>query len=269
MTSPRLVLFSHVDGVLSEPASTPVVNAVSLLARARVPLVLCSSRTRAEIEHIALALGTRHPFVCEHGNALFVPRGYFPFPVGNSREIAGYDVVEFGRRYPSVVDTLHRTAERVSVPVRGFSDMSVEEVADEYGLSMLVARLAKLRDYGELFRVLDGSRGGLEHLTAALDAAGLPCIRGPRYHHVGAAVDTTLGISMLCEMYQRACGPVSTVSITSQGSHAPFARVVSSTAAVDAETPAAWARCVGDLVAGHGRQNPEVAGSYGRTSWLF
>src|SRR5688572_20509209 len=139
MTSPRLVPFSHVDGVLSEPASTPVVNAASLLPRARVPLALCSGRTRADIEHVALALAARHPFVCEYGNALFVPRGYFPFPIDNSREIAGYDVVEFGRAYPAVVETLRRTAERAGVPIRAFSDMSVEEVAEEFGLPMLVA----------------------------------------------------------------------------------------------------------------------------------
>src|SRR5688572_5957766 len=131
MTGPQLVLFSHVDGVLSEPASTPVVNAVSLLARARVPLVLCSGRTRAEIEHVTLALGIRHPFICEGGGALFVPRGYFPFATDNAREIAGYDVVEFGRTYRDVVDTLHRTAGRAGVQVRGFDDMSVEEVAED------------------------------------------------------------------------------------------------------------------------------------------
>lgn len=268
MTGPQLVLFSHVDGVLSEPASTPVVNAVSLLARARVPLVLCSGRTRAEIEHVALALGTRHPFICEGGNALFIPHGYFPFEIDNSREIAGYDVVEFGRRYRTVVDTLHRTAERVGVQVRGFDDMSVEEVAEEQRLSMLVARLAKLRDYSELFRLLDGTPADLDRLCAALDAARLPCIRGERYHHVGAPVDASLGISMLCVMYRKARGPIHAAGIARDGADAA-GRVVASTAVVERDTPSEWAACVGALLGGRRRPTGAAAGATGRLSWIL
>ena len=269
MTSPRLVLFSHVDGVLSEPASAPVVNAVSLLARARVPLVLCSGRTRAEIEHVVLALGTRHPFVCEYGNALFVPRGYFPFPIDNSREIAGYDVVEFGRAYPAVVEALRRTAERVGVHVRSFSDMSVEEVAEELGLPMLVARLAKLRDYGELFRLLDDTPSSFDRLSAALESSRLPCIRGYRFHHVGAAVDISLGVSMLRVMYERALGPVQTVGVTRAGTDAALGRVVTSTTVIDADAPATWGECIGELVGGRSRSVHAAAGPAERLSWIL
>jgi mannosyl-3-phosphoglycerate phosphatase len=265
MTGPQLVLFSHVDSVLSEPASTPVVNAVSLLARLRVPLVLCSGRTRAEIEHATLALGTRHPFICEGGNALFIPRGYFPFEIDNSREVAGYDVVEFGRRYRDVADTLHRTAERAGVLVRGFDDMSVEEVAAECGLPMLVARLAKLRDYGEMFRLLDAAPDDLDRLCAALEAARLTCIRGERYHHVSAPVDASLGISMLSVMYRRARGPIHAAAITRD---AADGRVVASTAVVKSNTPLAWAASVGELLGGRRAGTHAAAEAIGRSSWI-
>jgi predicted mannosyl-3-phosphoglycerate phosphatase (HAD superfamily) len=269
MAGPQLVLFSHVDSVLSEPAGTPVVNAVSLLARLRVPLVVCSGRTRAEIEHATLALGTRHPFICEGGNALFIPRGYFPFDIDNSREIGGYDVVEFGRRYRDVVNTLHRSAERAGVQVRGFDDMSADEIAeDDGGLSTLVAPLAKLRDYSELFRLPDDAPADLDRLCAALDAARLTCIRGERYHHVGAAVDASLGTTMLCVMYRRAYGPIQPVAIARDASDAA-GHVVPTMALMESETPAAWAACVSKLLEARERPKRVADGAGGRLSWIL
>lgn len=263
--SPKLVVFSDVDGVLADPANASVASAVSLLARERVPLVLCSSRTRAEIEHIAKALGSRHPFVCEHGDALFVPRGYFPFEVPNAREVAGYDAIEFGRSYGAVVEALGRAAARTSVKVRGFNDMSVEEVAEECGLPLLTARLAKLRDYGEFFRVIDARPGAVDRLFLALEAARLRCIAGPRYHFVGGAADISLGMSTLCTMYERAFSAVRFAAVTHGGVDAP-ARVLRQTVVVHADSTADWARVVTDIAGSFRRRTDAPAPAVGEVS---
>ena len=159
----RILIFSEVDGVLRDPSVdslAPAAHILAELAGDEVSLVLCSSKTRAELEQIQQELGIRHPFVSENGGALFIPPAYFDFAVPHAQDIAGYQAVEFGRPYADVVDTLHRTADQTGVEVLGFSDMTIEDVARECDVTLLQARLAKLREYDEPFRMVDPSTEG-------------------------------------------------------------------------------------------------------------
>ncbi len=80
---PPIVVFSDLDDTLFEPHAFSVDasarRALNRLERQQLPLVFCSSRTRAEIELIQQELGINHPFVSENGAAVFLPRGYFAF----------------------------------------------------------------------------------------------------------------------------------------------------------------------------------------------
>jgi mannosyl-3-phosphoglycerate phosphatase len=212
-----IVVFSEIDGVDCARAGSFVTaaNALKHLAPDQVPLVLCSSRTRAEIEEMQQELGIRHPFVCESGAAAFIPVGYFDFDVPNARDRAGYQAVEFGWPYAEVVHTLGRTARRLGIEVVGFSDMSVDEVARECHLTLLQARLAKLREYGERFRLLDPGETTRSRLFRALKAVALHCVTGERFDDVGRAVDNGVGVNLLCSLYQRAYGGVLTVGLAS------------------------------------------------------
>ena len=212
-----LIVFSDVDGVFDQASPNSFNSAarrLGWLTRNHVPLVLCSSKTRAELEHISQGLGIRHPFICESGSAVFIPKGYLGFPVGSGRELAGYKAVEFGRSYTEVVDILRTTADRQRIGIRGFSDMSVEEVARESSASLFEARLATLREYGEFFRVLDPDPAARLRLFTALRSARVLCTTiGRLYDHAGAAVDHRLGVSLLSGLYRRACGDVVSVGV--------------------------------------------------------
>ena len=144
------IIFTDVDGTLIDHTTYSIEAASGALARLAergVPLVLCSSKTRAEVERLQRELGRAHPFVTENGGGVFVPPGYFPFPLPGARRRAAYDVIELGRPYEEIVDALHRASARSGVGVVGFNDMSVEEVAADAGLSLAGAGLAKLREY--------------------------------------------------------------------------------------------------------------------------
>lgn len=253
-----LVIFSDVDGVLRDPpphSFAAAASALECLSRERVPLVLCSSKTRAELEHIQQELGIDHPFVCENGGATFIPRGYFGFEVPCVRDVAGYEAVEFGRPYPEVVETLHRTAQRLRIDVIGFSDLSVEEVARECRLTLLRARLAKLREYEEPFRLLDPSPAARERLLEGLHAAGLRCITHGRYEHVGAPVDKHLGVNMLRTLYRHAFDRMVTVGLADTLADHDLPRLVDYSVIVQdddrvkgAVDIVGWAEAVAELV---------------------
>jgi hypothetical protein len=84
-------------------------------------------------------------------------------------------------------------------------------VATEFDLPLLQARLAKLRDYSEPFRVVDANPGAVARLMKSLRAAGLECASRGRYHYVGAIHREAAG-RYLRGLYERAFGEVLTLA---------------------------------------------------------
>jgi mannosyl-3-phosphoglycerate phosphatase len=183
------------------------------LAVRRITLVLCSRRTRAEVESIRQDLGIFHPFVCENGAAAFVPERYFGSELENTRKVGGYQAIEFGTPYEQVVETVRRVADRLNLRVQGFHDMSVEQVSREQGLSLLDARLAKLREYSEPFRLLSANPVAEYRLLKALSAAGLTCVTLGPFHHAGTVSGAGGAATVLTTLYRVAFGAIVTAVV--------------------------------------------------------
>src|SRR5512146_373029 len=225
-----LVVFSDLDGTLLDHDTysfQAARAALEELARARVPLVLCSSKTRAEIEQLRPQLALGHPFISENGGALFVPEGYFPFATGGVRRWPACEAIEFGTPYHALVTALREAADTLRIPVVGFSDMSVEEVARLCGLPLLQARLAKLREYDEPFRIIDPSPRTRSRLLRALHRRGLRCTRSSRFEHLTGRTDKGVAVAALRALYERAVEePVVTIGLGDSLSDLPLLRAV-------------------------------------------
>lgn len=222
-----LVIFADVDNILVDRFRSFEESAwaIDLLARNDIPLVLCSGKTRAQLEAVHQLLGICHPFICEHGAAAFIPPGYFD-RVPDGRSVAGYHVVEFGRPYRDVLERFHLAAARARADVVGFNDMSIEEVASRCGLSLMEAQLAKLREYDEPFMFANGARRDRERLVRAVRDANLGWRRGEGFEHVGAFVDLDVAVQLLCTLYRDAYGKVSTIGFGVVPGHAALLRTV-------------------------------------------
>ena len=248
---PSIVVYSDVDPVLLDPYTPRFAAAAAALREIELDdaaLVLCSGHTRAELEFIQQKLDINHPFICENGGAVLIPDGYFRFDVANTRSLPGYHAVEFGRPYADVVDILHRTADALRLPVVGFSDMSIENVAQECRLPMLQARLAKLREYEEPFRLLTPSSAAWSRLSKALHCASLRCTRGQTFDRVGAPVDCSVGVNLLNSLYRRSGAVVTTVGLTQTTNEDSLLPLVDHSITVAAEQTAAGAPAVIDVV---------------------
>ena len=213
----ELVVVSDVDGCLLDARTyshAEAAPAVAALERHAVPLVLCTSKTRAEVERLQHDIGITAPFVVENGGALYVPPGAFPFAIPTAHEVAGYQVVAFGRPHAAVLRTLLDTAARVGVAVVTFDGMSTEEVADECGLTLAQARLAKLREYDEPFRLAAPTSGAARtRLWRALREAGLHCSSGGRFEHVTGGTDKSVPLAVLRRLYSSIYRTVEIVGI--------------------------------------------------------
>jgi len=207
---------TDVDGCVVDRTHSAHAGAAAALERLKetgIPIILCSSQTRAELERLQQELGLSDPFIAENGGALFAPIGVFSFPLLGAARREPYEVVEFGKPHREVVDLLKRVAAREGVAVATFSDMSVQDVADECGLSLAAARLAKLRDYDEPFRVVTSDPGARARLCRALRSAGLRCSRGGRHDHVTSGANKGLAAVFLRRCYMREWGEVTAVGL--------------------------------------------------------
>jgi mannosyl-3-phosphoglycerate phosphatase len=208
----RKIIFTDLDGTLLDHDTYSYAEAGEALALVKeqgIPLVICSSKTRAEIEQYRDELNLCHPFISENGGGIFVPEETFSFEFDSARIVDNYRVLELGTRY----EMLRRAIEdfrRQGLGIKGFGDMTAEELAKEAGLSVRQARLAKKREYDEAFRLL---RGDPNKLVSLIRAKGLNQTRGGRYWHLMGANDKGRAVKILSGLYEKEFGVVVSVGI--------------------------------------------------------
>ncbi len=268
----NLVFVTDVDGCLLDHQTgshAAADRAVERLKADGIPLVVCSSRTRAELERLREELGLTSPFIVENGGALYIPTGTFRTRVNGTRHVPGYEVLEFGRPHGEVLAKLLRTAAQIGIEVSTFSGLSVQRVADECGLSLAQARLAKLREYDEPFRLVEPDPFARTKLWRALRGAGLRCSAGTRYDHVTGRTDKSTPIATLRRLYASAIGEVVFVGLgdsiedlellgavdvpvvvrnSSAGTGELLARQVHRAFVTSQEGPAGWSEAVASLL---------------------
>ena len=212
----QLVVFSDLDGTLLDHDTYSFDDARPALERlghAGVPLVLCTSKTRAEVEPLRAALDNDSPFIVENGGAIMIPDGYFSVEIdaADSARSEGMLVVPLGDSYETLVAALARASRESGVRVRGFADMTDAEVADATGLSLDQARLARRRDFDEPFEIIDADRA--DALLAAIEREGKRWTAGGRFHHITGATDKAAAVRRVAELYRREAGAVTTVGV--------------------------------------------------------
>ena len=202
---PNLIVYSDLDGSLldgttySYEAATPALTA---LREQGIPLVLVSSKTRAEMEPLRRRLDLRDPFIVENGGAVFVPQGLFDFPLDRMRTRSPYQVIELGLPYHMLREVLKQIEHAVETPLQGFGDLSVEAIMQVTGLPRADAILAKQREYDEPF-LLQGPQALIEEVCRQIVTRGLRWTKGGRLFHLMGENDKGGAASALLRCYHR------------------------------------------------------------------
>jgi mannosyl-3-phosphoglycerate phosphatase len=224
-TAFRLLVFTDLDGTLLDHDTydfSAALPALEALRAAHVPLILCSSKTFAELAHWWKVLDLNDPFITENGGGWFIPKhglvpaahqepgaagkvpagaSSSPPPLGQER----YCFMLMGASYATLRTALGEIAKATGLPLVGFGDLSVAQVAARTGLTDAQSRLAKMRDADEPF-FIDGDYGkdDIDRLQSETWRIGLRMTRGGRFFHLTGRSDKGSAARELLKLYRAA-----------------------------------------------------------------
>jgi len=213
---PRFLVFTDLDGTLLDHDTyrwDEAGPALALCAELDVPVVLVSSKTRAEMDVLRRELGLGSPFISENGGGIFFPQKSAAEPPPDALLDDGLWKWSLGPPYRDVVAALHEIREELGWDIRGFSDMTVPEISRLTGLDPERARLAAMREYDEPFIAPRPQGSGMDALIGAASRRGLLVTEGGRFHHLHGPCDKGEAVEKLSRWYEKAYGPVKSMAL--------------------------------------------------------
>jgi mannosyl-3-phosphoglycerate phosphatase len=215
------VIFTDLDGTLLDHLTysfEPALPALETLKEQSIPLVFCTSKTKAETEKIRSRMENIHPFIVENGGAIFIPEDYFSSDLDKSREFdrkdkknSKYQIIELGTPYTRLREFLLQLQAQFPGKIKGFGDMSAEKVAELCEFSRDEALLAKQRAYDEPFILDDEKLTGDIQKNAQL--SNLKVTRGGRFHHLMGLNDKGRATSLLLSIYKKYFADLKSVAL--------------------------------------------------------
>ncbi|MHB8879877.1 MAG: HAD-IIB family hydrolase [Thermodesulfovibrionales bacterium] len=213
----KFIIFTDLDGTLldySNYSFEKALPALELVRQHAIPLMLCSSKTRAEIDYYRKKLSNNHPFVSENGGGIFIPRKYFNFPLPAAsypiEKEADYDVIRLGAKYSDLRNAF-RELQQEGFDITGFGDMTAGELADIASMNIDEARMAKERDFDEPF-IYKGPKHELPHLFQSINQKGFTYTQG-RFFHILGSSSKGVAVSILTDLYTMKYGKIKTIAL--------------------------------------------------------
>ncbi|MDO6488113.1 HAD-IIB family hydrolase [Colwellia sp. 6_MG-2023] len=198
------VIFSDLDGTLLDHytyQSTPASTTLEQLKNSKIPVVLNTSKTLAELEIINQSLNLNAPFIVENGAAIYIPIGTFAKQPEDTQTIEGFWVKSFCLPREYWLTLLSEKSGQFSNQYQGFSTLTDAELAEITGLSLADANRAKQRQFGEPIHWLGDETTKKQFIEHMLDL-GANVVQGGRFIHIGDYCDKGQALIWLAEQYR-------------------------------------------------------------------
>jgi mannosyl-3-phosphoglycerate phosphatase len=203
----QILIYTDLDGTLLDHHTYSFQEAVPALKQIKknnIPLVLCSSKTKGELEEYQKKLRIKHPFISENGGAIFIPKGYFNKPENNLKPRGKYLIWELGTPYQKLRKKLLEVSRKFGVKVVGFGDLKAKQIASMFDLPSKEARLARKRGYDEPFYFLDEVEPKqIRGIEKEFKKSGLNLTKGGRFFHLMGENDKGRAVRLLTSMYKQ------------------------------------------------------------------
>ncbi len=211
------IIFTDLDDTLLDHNSYKWEKAESALKHcidSNIPVILVSSKTRAEIRTIHREMGLDFPFISENGGGIFFPLRYEKDLMGQAFSLSdGLIKITLGRPYKDLVVHLKEIAEDTGLNLRGFSQMNPKEVMDLTGLSEDQCTQALDREFDEPFILADQEDTDKEELISSAVKRGLRVSEGGRFYHLHGDSDKGRAANWLISFYRKRYDPVYSIAL--------------------------------------------------------
>ncbi|MBN1636607.1 MAG: HAD-IIB family hydrolase [Deltaproteobacteria bacterium] len=199
----KLLILTDLDGTLLDYFTYSInqaLESLELLQELDVPVVVVSSKTRAEIEYMLNISNLSGIFASENGSAVFIAHDLGLKFIQTSYVSGSFSVIQLGQSYARIIDTIRQAKVYCGADIRGFADMSIKEVARITGLDIEAAERAKQREFSEPV-IFNGSREQLIKFQDFLKESGLSWLMGGRFLHVLGQCDKGLAAQIIINLF--------------------------------------------------------------------
>ncbi len=198
------VVFTDIDGTLIDILTghfgeTKIL--VKKLTECKIPLVLCSSKTKAEQELIRKEAELSEPFIVENGGAIFIPSAYFDDTLNfKARRTDSYHVMELGKPTAMIMSKLKELREIHDLDFRAASEMSIDELCKIALMEKDAALRMIQREYGETIVEINNHDFG--KFVTMVEDSGLKVISGGRFMDVTGGNDKGTAVKVLIDLFK-------------------------------------------------------------------
>ena len=240
MIIPNYIIFTDLDATLLDHHTYSFEAALSALKKIKdrnIPLILTSSKTRAEIEKLRTKLQNQDPFIVENGGAIYIPEKYFLIQFSFQKKQDGYLVIELGTPYPKLRQACEIIQSKTGLSLVGFGDLTPEKLVNKTGLSLEEAQLAIKRQYDEPFLIENEiNESKFEQIKKIVSDLGLKLTIGGRFYHLTGENDKGKAVRMLISIFEKEWGgEITTIGIGDSLNDLPMLQAVDT--AILVQTP--------------------------------
>jgi mannosyl-3-phosphoglycerate phosphatase len=205
----KILIFTDLDATLLNHEDYSFNDALPMLDRIwkmGIPLILTTSKTRRETEFLQNEIGIDDPFIVENGAAIYFPPKYTDFFIDDPQQEQAFQImqiIQLGISYDRIRAFIDETRDQFSI--RGFGDMSAQEISEMTGLPLRRAEFARARQYTEPF--IMGQDQDIYRLQDLAVERGIKITKGGRFHHmIGLNQDKGEAVKMVHNIFDRKHG---------------------------------------------------------------
>jgi mannosyl-3-phosphoglycerate phosphatase len=213
---PLILIFTDVDGTLLDHNSYQWDKAGPALDLCRIyniPVIMVSSKTRSELETLRRAIGLTFPFISENGGGIFFPKEWHARIPPNAVLEGNLWKYSVGTPYRDLVEGLGEIRLELGLKLRGFSDMTPEEISGITGLDTKSSALAAMREFDEPFIMGEEDKTDLEVLSGAAKKRGFQISKGGRFYHIHGRIDKGDAVRRMISWHKESQGEIFTVAL--------------------------------------------------------
>ncbi len=201
----KIIVFTDLDGTLLDHSTysySEAEEALKLLKEKKAPLILCSSKSKDEIEVYREKLSNNEPFISENGGAIFIPKQYKGLKCKYDKVYNDYLVIEIGSEYETLVDAFKQIKRNTGLNIKSIAELKVDEVVELTGLSREEASLAQKRKYTLPF-IINGREEDVKNIKNEIRSLNLNYTEGARFVHLMGANDKGKAVKILGDIFKK------------------------------------------------------------------